>query len=108
MAVERSWALACKRVGRMDGRRSRWRHKTRLEKELDDFVHDCRVSLETQTLAEQSDSCKSEARLAPNFAYSSDGVDDAVDTRGVEDSAALTCPRPVQSQSRGCVEGASG
>ena len=68
----------------------------------------CRVSLETQTLAEQSDSCKSEARLAPNFANSSDGVDDAVDTRGVEDSAALTCPRPVQSQSRGCVEGASG
>ena len=46
---------------------------------------DCRVSLETQTLAEQSDSCKSEARLAPNFAYSSDGVDDSVDTRGVED-----------------------
>ena len=48
---------------------------------------DCRVSLETQTLAEQSDSCKSEARLAPNFAYSSDGVDDSVDTRGVEDPA---------------------
>ena len=45
----------------------------------------CRVSLETQTLAEQSDSCKSEARLAPNFANSSDGVDDSVDTRGVED-----------------------
>ena len=39
------------------------------------------------TLAEQSDSCKSEERLAPNFANSSDGGDDSVDTRGVEGPA---------------------
>merc|ERR1711916_382634 len=35
----------------------------------------------------QSDSRKSEARLAPNFANSSDVVDDYVDTGGVEDPA---------------------
>ena len=46
MAVERSWAISCppfdwKRVGSMDGRQ---RHKSRLEKELDDFVHDLGVA----------------------------------------------------------------